>query len=377
LSDLVFLDHAAGSPLRPEVAAAMVEATAGLPPNPSGAHRLARQIRGVLEDARDRVAAIVGVTPREVVFTAGGTESCNVALASTPSATGIFVSAIEHAAVREPARTRAATIGMPLGVLRVTPDGTLDVDRALEQVTAGSLVSVMAANNETGAVQPVFELLSALGDRRTQIVVHSDAIAGAATEDLSALVAACDLVSVAAHKLGGPPGGGLLVARRSTTLSPILFGGGQEQGARPGTQDVAAAVGLAAALEAAAADRLDGSIDAMEARRDRLESGLMALSGVTVTAQGAPRLAGHCHVTIEGVRSEEILVLLDRAGICAAAGAACASGAPQASHVLVAMGIDERRARGSLRLTLAPSTTDADIDAALLAAESALNHLRR
>jgi cysteine desulfurase len=363
----IFLDHAAGSPLRAEVAAAMLEACVGLAPNPSGAHRMARAARGRLEDARERVAALCGVEPRAVVFTSGGTESCNLALRAQGEPR--YVSAIEHAAVRE------AAVGA--AVLSVDGRGVLDVEAAADAIRPGSLVSVMAANNETGAIQPLAELVEALGARREQVVLHSDAVGAAWCLELAELARSCDLVSLAAHKVAGPAGSGALVISERVTVAPLLSGGGQERGLRPGTQDVAGAVGLATALELAAADRASGAVAEMAVRRDALEQALAGVEGLEVSSAGADRLSSHCHVTIEGLRSEELLVLLDQAGLCAAAGAACASGAPRPSRVLLAMGVSTERARGALRLSLAPTTTDDEVASALEIVLDAVKRLRR
>ena len=344
----------------------------GLPPNPSGAHRLARGTKAVLEEARDRVAAVLGVPARRVIFTGGGTEACNMALSIRPAPSSFFLSAVEHVAVLAPARARATH----LTLLDVSADGVLDVDRATQLITEGAFVSVMAANNETGVVQPVVELSRALGDRREAVVLHSDAIAAAPTQDLSELCANVDLVSLAGHKLGGPPGIGVLVVAEEVTLDPLHLGGSQERELRPGTQDVAAAVGMAVALELAQLDRLEGRVMEMGERRDRLAASLRALPGVTVTGEGAERMESHLHLLVAGARSEEMLLSLDQQGICAAAGAACASGAPQASRVLLAMGISPERARGSLRLTLSTSTTDEEIQRSSHVLSEVISQLR-
>jgi cysteine desulfurase len=345
----------------------MLEALDGLVPNPSGPHRLARRTRSVLEDAREAVAGALGVSVRSVVFTSGGTESCNLAMRTASEV--VWVSSIEHAAVREAAGRH--------GELGVTGAGVLEVEAAAAQIGDSDLVSVMAANNETGAIQPLSSLVDALGGRRERVTIHSDAVGAAWCMDLKTVAAQCDLVSIAAHKLGGPAGSGALIVSGNPTIAPMLLGGGQERGLRSGTQDVAAAVGLAAALEFASADRRSGAVAAMGRRRDRLEETLRRVAGVEVTSADAPRLESHLHVTISGVRAEELLVLLDAEGICAAAGAACASGAPRPSRVLEAMGIDQTRARGALRLTLSPTTTDAEIDRAALVIVEAIGRLRR
>ena len=344
----------------------MARALEGLPPNPSGSHRLARQTRSVLEDARERVAHQLEVDPDAVIFTSGGTEACNLALRlERPTK----LSSIEHVAVRDAAGEHTE--------LPVTSDGALDVPAAAALIDEGDLVSVMAANNETGVLQPLAALEGALGERRAAVVLHSDAVGSGWCRPLAEVTALCDLVSIAAHKLGGPAGSGALILSGEVEVHAMLVGGGQEGGLRAGTQDVAGAVGLAFALELAERDRRCSAVEAMGARRDGLEALLADLDGVTITSRGVPRLESHLHLTIDGVRSDELLLLLDEAGLCASAGAACASGASRPSRVLEAMGVDERRARGSLRLTLSPETTDEEVERAGSIVTAALAQLRR
>ena len=355
----MFFDHAAGSPLRPEVAQAMVEVLTEQVPNPSGAHRAARATAAILESAREAVAGQLGVTPREIVFTSGGTEACGIAFGASPLPSPVALSTVEHAAVSAPAARRAGA--EPLRWLEVDDQGVLDVEAALDRIERGSLVALMAANNETGSIQPVVELRDGLNDRGTEVTLFCDAIAAAPTEDLRPIVAASDLVAIAGHKLGGPPGAGVLVVRPSASVDPLLVGGPQEGERRAGTQNVAAAVGMAVALELAAKDRAEGRLASLRDRRDLMEATIRhGVEAAFVTSSAAPRLSGHLHLTIEGLKSEELLFALDRRGVAASAGAACASGAPQASHVLLAMGMDPRRARGALRLTLSTVTSDAE-----------------
>jgi cysteine desulfurase len=361
----IFLDHAAGSPLRSEVATAMAAALVGLPPNPSGAHRLARATNAVLEDARDTIASMLGTKAQHIVFTGGGTESCNLAIFGVTAPTAVCISAIEHLAVRQPAAQRARELGVELIELPVHASGVLDLDRAVELVPDGALVSVMAANNETGAIQPVAELAKRLRHARHHVVVHCDAIAAAPMMELRDVVAACDLVSIAGHKVGGPPGTAILVVDETTRIHARIVGGGQELERRAGTQDVAGAVGVAAALELTRQELEAGAIDDVAARRDHLQATIVgAFPDVRVFARDVPRLAGHLMIAVPGARSEEILMLLDQHGICASAGAACSSGAPQASNVLLNMGVCEEEARSTLRLTLSVHTSDAELDRA-------------
>jgi cysteine desulfurase len=253
--------------------------------------------------------------------------------------------------------------------------GVLNLDAAIEAIEAGDLVSVMAANSETGAIQPVVELADRLGSKRSSVILHTDAVAASSCVDLRPLVAACDLVTLAGHKLGAPVGIGVLIARGGIDLTSLSFGGAQEAGIRSGTQNVLGALAMSVALEAAMEDQASGRTQSMGRCRDHLAAALTSHRGVELTAREAPRTESHCHVTVAGARSEELLLLLDEEGICAAAGSACSSGAPQASRVLLAMGIDEARARGALRFTLATSTTPEEIESACTAAHSVLERL--
>lgn len=370
-----YLDHAATSPLRPEVAEAMAAVHGEGLGNPSGAHHRARAARRRLDDARDEIAAAVGCRPGEVVLTSGGTEADNLAvLGAGAGADGAVpvCSAVEHHAVLDPVVARG---GVVVGVDRA---GVIDLD-ALDAVLAATpavaVVSVMLANNETGAITDLDAVAAVVAGRAP---LHTDAVAAARWLPLAQAAAPADLVSVSAHKLGGPVGTGALVVRGGLRLQARQVGGGQERDRRSGTVDVAGAVGLAEALRLAAAERADAATQ-VAARRDRLVDGLVAaVPGLVATLPtGAPRTAGTAHVCVPDVASEALLFLLDDAGICASAASSCASGAQQSSHVLTAMGVDPAVGRGSLRLSLAPSTTDAEVDAVLAALPDAVARLRR
>ncbi|HVX21865.1 MAG TPA: cysteine desulfurase family protein [Acidimicrobiales bacterium] len=371
-----YLDHAATTPVRPEVVAAMAPFASERFGNPSGSHRLARDARTALDDARDAVAAAVGADPGDVVFTSGGTEADNLAVLGTlpghPAT--IVTSSVEHPAVLEPARA-AARLGFSHQEAPVDADGAVDLDRLADLLGPHvAVVSVMLANNEVGTVQPFDQVARLVRRHAPQAALHTDAVQAAPWLDLARLAADADLLSVSAHKLGGPKGAGALVAR--VPVRPILHGGGQERDRRSGTHDVAGAVGLATALTLAAAER-DPTAARVRALRDRLADGLLA--AVPGTVESAPRdrvLPGHCHLRFAGVDQEELLVLLDRDGVCAAAGSACASGALQPSHVLLAMGVPPADAKTAVRFTLGHTSTDADVDRALAAVPAAVARLR-
>ena len=361
--DLVYLDSAATTPLRPEARAALLPFLDGRFGNPSSLHRAGREARAALEDARARLARVIGASPREVVFTRGGTEADALAVlgrAREVRGAPVAVSAIEHKAVLATARAAEAE-GSPLVVLPVDGGGVVDlaaVDAALERGPA--VVSVMWANNEVGTLQPVEEIGARC--RAAGVVFHSDAVQALGKVPVRADRAAVDLLSFTAHKLGGPKGVGALYVRRGTRLRPLLFGGGQEGGLRPGTEDVAGAVAFAAAAEAAEAER-DSAMARIGALRDRLEAGLRArIPGVRVNAAGAPRLPTISNVSIPGADAEAMLAALDLAGIAASSGSACSSGAVEPSHVLVAMGLDRDAAAPSIRFSLGPWTTEGEID---------------
>jgi cysteine desulfurase len=371
---ICYLDHAATTPLRPEARAAMLPWLGERFGNPSGAHRVARAARQAVDEARDAVAEATGCPPGDVIFTSGGTEADNLAIMGVFGARPgpVLCSAVEHEAVLGPvARVGGQTIP-------VDPEGVVDLDALDALLTPDTtLVSVMVANNEVGAVQPVAEVAERVRRRAPRATVHADAVQAAAWLPLADRLAATDLVSLSSHKVGGPQGVGALVARRGTPLRPLVAGGGQERELRSGTHDVAGIVGFAAALWAVAAAR-DATAAATRARRDRLADGLLAaIPGLVETGPARiDRLPGTLHVCLPGVESEAALFLLDEAGVCASAASACASGAQQASHVLAAMSVPPERARGALRLSLGWTTTDADIDRALEVVPAAVARLQ-
>ena len=378
------LDHAATTALRPEAAAAMEPFGSRRYGNPSGAHVLARDAVRAVDEARERIAAVLGCDPGEVVFTSGGTEADNHAVSGgMPPRPGVPVcSAVEHHAVLDPVQ---ALGGRLVGVDR---HGRVDLEQlagVLDELgTEVSVVSVMLANNETGVVNDlaaVADVVAAHEPEVPGVPLHTDAVQAAAWMDLTVAAARADLVSVSAHKLGGPKGIGALVARRHAHLRPLLLGGGQERGRRSGTLNVAGIVGFAAALEATAAEREEGRARIAKLR-DRLADGLRAtVPGLhqTVPTDGADALEvlpSILHICIEGVDSETLLFLLESEGVAASAASSCSSGAQEASHVLAAMGIDPARAGGSLRLSLGWDSTDADVDVALRAVPAAVQRVR-
>ncbi len=383
-----YLDHAATTPLRPEARAAMLEWMGDRFGNPSGSHTPSRAARQAIDEARDVVAAALGASAREIVFTGGGTEALNLALSGSigaresASRTGgdltVLTSAIEHDAVRNAAQAMARHGRITHCHIPVSRYGIIDLDALRTQLIEGpvDLVAVMAVNNEVGTVQPIGEVVALVRQHAPGAVVVVDAVQGAAWIDMAVAGAGADLIAISAHKFGGPQGVGALVVREGTTIEALLHGGGQERERRSGTQNVAAIMGMAAALQTTIDKRSD-DVARIEQLRNRLVDGLVsAISGCTETVPRAHKVAGNAHVCIEGVESESLLVLLDDDGVYASAGSACASGAIHISPVLEAMGITPSLALGSLRLTLGPTTTDDEVDLALNVVPAAVARLR-
>jgi cysteine desulfurase len=368
MPDRVYLDWNATTPLRPEARAAMAAAW-DFCGNPSSVHAEGRQARRLVEEARAAVAAAVGALPRNVVFTSGGTEANALALTpglrrgSGPPVERLLVSAIEHASVLAGGRFPTEAIR----TIGVTSAGLLDLDRLGATLEGGppALVSVMLANNETGAVQPVAEaaeIVHAAGG-----LLHVDAIQalGKISFDIKALNA--DLATVSGHKIGGPKGvGAVVLAEGVRGLEPWLRGGGQELGHRAGTENVAGIAGFGAAAKAAMGARESDAIR-LESLRNRLERGLRETTGAIVFSGDVPRLPNTTLFTVPGLKAETAVIGFDLEGIAVSSGSACSSGKVQPSHVLKAMGFGPEIAEGAVRLSLGWSTSAADIDRCLKA----------
>jgi cysteine desulfurase len=395
-----YLDHAATTPMRPEAVEAMLPFLTERFANPSGAHRLARDARRAIDEARDELAELLGCGPGEIVFTSGGTEADNLAIfgAGRADATGeaapdglAVCSAIEHHAVLDPV---LAVGGRTVAVDRTGRLDLEDLEKVLameaDRAAAGDgpgvrVVSVMAVNNEVGTLQPVEDVVAVVARHAPGAVVHVDAVQALCTTPVQQTCATADLLSLSAHKFGGPKGVGLLVVRETADVRPRQLGGGQERGRRSGTQDVGGIVAMATAARLAVASR-DSEIARLAGLRDRLADGLLATvpdlleTGVPIV-DGRPDRSGRAphvvHVCVGDVESEALLYLLERSEVYASAASSCASGAMEASHVVAAMGVDPELAAGSLRLSLGWATTDAEIDHALEAIPPAIAQLRR
>ncbi len=369
--------------MRPEAVAAMLPFLAESPGNPSGSHGASRVTKTALEDARERVAAVCGAAPGEIVFTGSGSEADNLAVKGAARAArarsgvdGVVTTGIEHKAVLG-AASRLATEGFRVAAIGAGADGRVDLDAlaaAIDERTA--VVSVMLVNNETGAVQPLAEIEAIVRERAPHAVLHTDAVQAPQWLDLREHAGGCDLVAISGHKFGGPKGVAALVVRNGVTLEPLVEGGGHEQGRRAGTQNVAGIVALATALELTDANR-GHEVARIGDLRDRLERDLRdAIPEMVSTGDPATRVAGVLHVAFPGVEAETLLVALDQRGIYAASGSACSSGAVDPSHVLLAMGMERDRALSCVRFSLGYASTDADVEVAVTEIPAAVDALR-
>jgi cysteine desulfurase len=367
---LTYLDHAATTPMRPAAVEAMLPFFTERFANPSGSHRFARDARRAIDEARDQVADLVGVRPGEVVFTGCGTEADNAAIIG---AGGLGVCpASEHHAVLHPVEQQGGRI------VGVDAAGHVDLDQLAAALDGDvRVVSVMAVNNEVGTITDLAGVSELVRARAPRALLHTDAVQAARWLDLRAIAPLVDLMSLSAHKFGGPKGVGVLTVRDGVSLAPLIRGGGQERERRSGTHNVAGIVALATALAETDAERADEN-ERLAALRDRLIDGLVAaVAGVVETVPRDRTVAGSAHVCLEGVESESLLYLLDEAEVCASAASACASGAMEPSHVLAAMGVDRSVAAGALRMSLGRTTTGADIDRAVTVVADAVTRLRR
>ncbi len=361
---MLYLDHAASSPLRPEVWAAIEPFRSDVYGNPSGSHAVSRQAKNAIEDARDLIASLINADPREIVFTGGGSESDNQAIKGRAFSGGrrgaIVTSPTEHDAVLGSAEY-CGSFGSAVAFAKVTVDGLVDPAEVASHVTADTaVVSIMMGNNETGVRLPVEEVTAAVKAANPAAVVHTDAVQGYVSERVDVDVLGVDLLSLAAHKFGGPKGVGLLYVRSGTRLAPLVHGGGQELGRRSGTHNVMAIVGMAAAMAALEEDRAGFRARVM-GERDAFEARLAGLvPDLVVTGAGAPRMVQTSHVRLPAIRNEMLLVRLDRAGLAASAASACQSGAATVSHVLEAMGMTPALARECLRFSFGWSTAEGE-----------------
>ncbi|HNA52405.1 MAG TPA: cysteine desulfurase family protein [Mycobacterium sp.] len=383
----VYLDHAATTPMHPAAIEAMTAALATVG-NASSLHTAGRAARRRMEESRESIAARLGARPSEVVFTAGGTESDNLAVKgiywarrdADENRRRIITTAVEHHAVVDAVGWLADHEQAEVTVLPTGPDGSVTpaaLRAALEDHGPDvALVSVMWANNEVGTIMPIAELAAIAAE--FEVPMHSDAVQTVGQVPVGFAASGLSAMSVTAHKFGGPAGVGALLLRRDTACVPLLHGGGQERDVRSGTPDVAGVVGMAAAADIAV-ETLEVTAARLHALRERLIDGVLGsvddahLNG----ARGEHRLPGNAHFTFRGCEGDSLLMLLDANGIECSTGSACTAGVAQPSHVLLAMGADAATARGSLRLSLGHTSTEADVDAALRVLPAAVERARQ
>ncbi|HTM01792.1 MAG TPA: cysteine desulfurase family protein [Candidatus Omnitrophota bacterium] len=375
----IYLDHNASTPVRAEVLDAMLPYFREHYGNASSAHAFGQEAKGAIEEARAKVAALVNAAPAEIVFTSGGTESDNMGVFGAARALAgkgrhVVVSEIEHEAVRNAAGALEAE-GFTVTRVPAMADGRVDPDAVAKALRPDTvLVSVMAANNETGVLQPVAAIGSLCAERG--IAFHTDAVQAAGKIPVDARAWQATYLTIAAHKFYGPKGVGALYVKRGAKTAPLLFGGEHERGRRPGTENVPGIVGMGAAAELARAE-LDTAPPRMAALRDRLEQGILArVPQVVVHGAGAPRACNTSHLSFAGAEGEHLLLTLDQKGIACSSGSACKSGSSHPSGVLLSMGVPALVAQAAVRWSVGRATTEAEIDYVLETVPAVVQKLR-
>jgi cysteine desulfurase len=378
---MIYLDHAATTPVDERVLEEMAPYFRQAFGNPSSLHTHGQEAKFALDTARDRVASLLHAQAREITFTSGGTEADNLAIRGIlweqrEKGRHFITSAVEHEAVLETAKAMAA-IGWQITCLPVDHDGAVHPDSLREAIRPDTtLVSVMTANNEVGTIQPIGELAAIA--KESGVLFHTDAVQAVGALDLDPRTLGIDLLSLSGHKLYGPKGAGALWVRHGVRLNVQMTGGGQERERRSGTENVPAIVGLGKACELAAASLADGEPQRITRMRDRLIAGVLEkVPDSMLTGHPTDRLPNNASFVFAGVEGEPILLNLDFEGIAASSGSACATGAIEPSHVLIAMGYPPEIANGALRLTLGRDNTEADIDSVLSVLPRILSTLRR
>ena len=378
-SDFVYLDHAASTPMREVAISAMAPFMSGVYANPSGSHRFARIARKAIDEARDDVAEAIGCKAGEIIFTSGGTEGDNATIfGSARRRGGVAVcSAAEHHAVLHCVENLN---GQVVGVDATGVINVAELEKVLQDPqNAGrvSVVSVMAVNNEVGSISPLRQVAKVVRANAPNAVLHTDAVQATCWQDLREISKLVDVLSVSAHKFGGPKGMGVTMQRIGLEIDPLIVGGGQERDRRSGTHNVGGIMATAAALRETDSTR-DAEVARVTQLRDALVDAVISeIDDVIETVARDKRVPGIAHFCIAGCESEAILFLLDESMICASAASACASGAMEPSHVLSAMGVDRKYSMGSLRMSLGHTTTLSDIDRASTALIAAVHQLRR
>ena len=368
---IIYMDHSATTPVRPEVLSAMLPYFASDFGNPSSIYTIGQEARKAVDDARERIARILGARMSEIVFTSGGTESDNAALKGVAFALRalgkhIITTSIEHHAVLHTCY-QLEQFGFDITYLPVDEHGLVNPQDVVDTITDETiLVSVMMANNEIGAIQPIEKitrLVKAEAARRNRtVIVHTDAVQAAGFLDINVRSLGVDLLSLSAHKIYGPKGVGLLYVKRGTPFEEQNAGGGQERQRRSGTENVPGIVGFGEALRLAVSEREETSEHCLRLR-ERLTQGIFeTIDGVRLNGHPEHRLPSNVNISIEGVEGEPVLLGLDFAGVCASSGSACSSASLEPSHVLLAIGLTAEMAQGSLRITLGRDNTEEDVD---------------
>jgi cysteine desulfurase len=378
---MTYLDHAATTPIRPEALEAYV-ATAATVGNASSLHAAGRNARRLVEESRERIAAMLGARPSEVIFTGGGTESDNLAVKGLFWSSGrgrVVVSAVEHHAVLDAADWLAAHEGAVVDRLGVSSAGVIDVDDYRELLAASgadiAVISAQWANNEVGTIQPVAEMAAIAAD--AGILFHTDAVQAVGQIPVDFAGSGAAALTLTGHKLGGPVGVGALLLGRDVDCTPLLHGGGQERDVRSGTLDTPGVVAFAVAVEAAVKSQQEYAARVGALRDDLVERVRAAVPDAVYNGDPVDRLPGNAHFSFPGCEGDALLMLLDAQGIACSTGSACSAGVAQPSHVLLAMGADEDRALSSLRFTLGHTSTPADVEALLGALPQAVERARR
>ena len=379
MSRFLYADHAATTALSPRALEAMTPYFRDAYGNPSSLYTFGQQAKSDLDAARAEVARCLNAKPEEIFFTSGGTESDNWALKAVAELRGgkgrhIITSAIEHHAILHTLEHLEKALGFSVTYLPVDSLGRVDPQAVKAAIRPDTiLITVMAANNEIGTIEPIAEI-GAIA-REAGVLFHTDAVQAVGHIPVDVSAWNCDMLSLSGHKFHGPRGVGALYVRRGLRLPPLIHGGGQEKGRRSGTENVAGAVGLAAALREAVGG-LEARSVLLAARRDRLIEGLTRLPCSRLTGDPVHRLPGTASFVFEGVEGEALLLHLDAKGICASSGSACSSASLDPSHVLLAIGLPHEVAHGSLRLSLGEENTDEDVDYLLQAVPEVVEYLR-
>ncbi len=355
---MIYFDHNAATPLDGRVLEAMLPFLERFYGNPSALYRLGRLARTAIDVAREQVAALVDAAPSQVLFTSGGTEANNLALSSFTSPSCVAISSIEHPSVTEPAM-RLQAQGCKLSLIKVNAEGVV-TPSALEETLAlkPKWVSIMVANNETGVIQDIGQLTKLLSGHG--VCIHTDAVQGLGKIPLSFRNLGVQMMALSSHKIYGPKGCGALVVDQDARIKPLLLGGGQERGLRPGTENVAAIVGFGKASELAQAEMADRSAHLLGLRR-LLENSLNSIEGLVIFSGHSPRLPNTVQFGINGFDGEMLLMQLDQKGIAVSSGSACASSGGHPSPVLTAMKIEPSLAKSAVRISLGQTNTEADI----------------